>query len=103
MKIGKFLCGGSTEMQLMFLETSVEYKGLRSKKVCLVDASNPGSKLGTADGNEGKQREPGRTKRTKGSQKNRAALVLLKLLHPTWVLTLVRFFFFLLNPFHALV
>jgi len=35
------------------------------------------SKLGTAERNEGKRRELGRTKRTKGSQKNRAALVLL--------------------------
>ena len=37
-----------------------------------------GSKLGTADRIEGKRREPGRMKRTKGSQKNQAALVLLK-------------------------
>ena len=37
-----------------------------------------GSKLGTADRIEGKRREPGRMKRTKGSQKNQAALVLPK-------------------------
>ena len=40
-EMGKFVCGGSTEMQLMFLKAWVEYKGLWSKKVRLVDTSNP--------------------------------------------------------------
>ena len=92
--MGKFVCGGFTEMQLMFLETQVEYKSLQSKKVRLVDRSN----LQESSQKRGKMK---RTRKNEENQKNRAALVLLKLLHPTWLLALVRFFF--LNPFPALV
>ena len=41
LEIEKFVCGGSTEMQLMFLKTRIEYKGLRSRNVHLVDESDP--------------------------------------------------------------
>ena len=67
--MGKFICGDSTEMQLMFLETWVEYKGLRSEKACLVDVNNSW---------EASWEPLMRTRKSEENQKNRAALVLLE-------------------------